>query len=243
MQWLLDLNSCIYRTIVFWTWQLLPAFPSDSMYPFPDSSTIAITGTTSSGKTTWLYRLLRHKDEMFAVPPERILYCYGIFQSLFDEMKKRVPAITFCPGLPTESELDSLTSNGKHNLVILDDLMNRVTKNEDMELLFTRGAHHRRLTIIYLNQNMYCQGKSSRTINLNTHHMVLFRNPRDMSQISVLVRQVFPGKGNALVEAYRDCMKEPFGYLVLDLSPFTEDKYRMRTRIYPGETTVIYEII
>ena len=109
-----------------------------------------------------------------------------------------------------------------------------------MEKLFTQCSRHRKMTVIYINQNMYCQGKHARTINLNTHYMILMKNPRDASQIRCLGKQVFPGKSQALVEAYNDVMSEPFGYLVLDLAPHTEEKYRIRTGIFPEEVCTVY---
>ena len=39
----------------------------------------------------------------------------------------------------------------------------------------------------------FCQGKFSRTISLNTNYLILFKNPRDNNQISVLARQMYPG--------------------------------------------------
>ena len=87
---------------------------------------------------------------------------------------------------------------------------------------------------------MFQQGKSSRTIALNTWYYVLMKNMRDASQISTLGKQVFPSKGNTLVEAYQDCMKEHYGYLVLDLSPHVQDEYRMRSHIFPNEDPVVY---
>ena len=44
---------------------------------------------------------------------------------------------------------------------------------------FTKYVHHRNLSIMYIVQNVFCQGKRSRTIVLNTKYMVLFKNPRD----------------------------------------------------------------
>ena len=38
------------------------------------------------------------------------------------------------------------------------------------------------------------QGKSSRTINLNTNYIILFKNPRDKYQVYLLARQMFPGQ-------------------------------------------------
>ena len=66
------------------------------------------------------------------------------------------------------------------------------------------------------------------------------RNLRAASQISHLGRQLYPGKASMLEEVYRDCTQEPYTYLVIDLAPESDDKYRLRTRVFPGEDPVVY---
>ena len=211
------------------------------MYPFEGPSTFSLSGTTGSGKTSWLYKLLSHKKELFPENiPQDILYCYGVWQDLFEEMEHTIPNITFNSGLPTPTQIENLSANKMHNIIVLDDLMNEVVKNSDIELLFSRGAHHKKVTVIFLNQNMFCQGKHAKTINLNCHNLILFKNLRDSSQIKRLGQQIYPGKSSVLVEAYKDCMLQPFGYLVVDLSPGTDQKHRLRSNIFPGEDTIIY---
>jgi hypothetical protein len=72
-------------------------------------------------------------------------------------------------------------------------------------------------------------------MNLNTHYIVLFKNPRNAGQVSTLARQMYPGKSKFVVEAYEDATKEPYGYLLIDLKPETHDAYRIRTRIFPDD--------
>ena len=210
------------------------------MILFPSPTTIAISGTTMSGKTTWLNKLLHHASEMFDPPPKKGLYCYGVWQSLFTQMESQFEWLSFHEGLPTSEDIENLTCGGEHNLIIIDDLMHSVVNSQDMEIIFTRGAHHKNLSLIYINQNMYCQGKHSRTMALNTHFMVLMKNPRDTSQVQILGKQVFPSHSHILTEAYQDCMSQPYGYLLVDLSPHTPDKYRLRTNIFPGEYNIVY---
>ena len=210
------------------------------MILFPSPTTVAISGTTMSGKTTWLGKLLDHAGEMFETPPRKAMYCYGIWQPLFQIMQNKYDWLSFHEGLPGKEEINSLTADGSHNLLIVDDLMHQVVQDPGMETVFTQGAHHNNLSLIYINQNMYCQGKHSRTISLNTHFLVLMKNPRDTSQMQVLGRQVFPGNSHLLLEAYRDCMNENYGYLLVDLSPHTPDRFRLRTHIFPGEDIIVY---
>jgi hypothetical protein len=200
-----------------------------------------VSGGTGSGKTYWVYRLLKNLAGMYVDdPPVETLYCYGIYQELFDEMQNTLSNFTLHQGLPTASELDDYTQDRQHRLIILDDLMQQVLKNDDMELLFTQGCHHRRISVIFITQNLIPQGKNSRNIALNTWYLVLMKNLRDALQISYIGRQIFPGKPKYVQEAYEKSMKEKHGYLMLDLSPQGDEKYRVRSNIFPGEFPTIY---
>ena len=84
---------------------------------------------------------------------------------------------------------------------------------------------------------MYCQGKCARTMSLNTHYMILLRNPRDVSQVTVLAKQT--GLGQTLVDAYQDALSKPYGYLVVDLSPHSSN-FKLKTDIFPDEYTIVY---
>lgn len=92
-----------------------------------------------------------------------------------------------------------------------------------------------------MTQNLFQRGSRSRTIALNTYYLVLMKKVRDASQIAFLGRQLFSGHSNFLTEAYADATKSPYGYLLVDTSPHSEDKYRLRTHIFPGEDPIIYQ--
>jgi hypothetical protein len=53
--------------------------------------------------------------------------------------------------------------------------------------------------------------------------------------VAILARQMFPGKRQFVVEAYEDATKEPHGYLLIDLGPDNDDRYRIRTKIFPDD--------
>ena len=100
-----------------------------------------ISGATGSGKPTFVYW---HLPQMYADnPPVETLSCYGIHQPLFDEIEETLHNFTLHRGLPTPDELDQYTQDKQHRLIILDDLMMQVVKNDQVELLFTQGCYHR----------------------------------------------------------------------------------------------------
>ena len=199
------------------------------VYIFSSPTTIVISGTTGSGKTTWLKRLLTH-SELFQNKPERVVYCYGVWQSAFNDMS----GIEFRQGLDIPTDF-----NGKHTVLILDDLMSEIVQSKVAEKLFTQGSHHTNITVIFIVQNLYQQGKVAKTIMLNTHYLVLMKNARDINQIKVLGRQI--GLDKTLEEAYKDCMYNRFGYLLVDLSPNSVDELKLQTDIFPGEVRVVYQ--
>ena len=94
---------------------------------------------------------------MFENLTEKVLYCYGIYQPLYETMGKELPFITFHQGLPSISDLEALAHEKICSLVCLDDLMESVTTSSEMKNLFVKGMHRRHLSVIFLNQNMYCQ--------------------------------------------------------------------------------------
>jgi hypothetical protein len=114
--------------------------------------------------------------------------------------------------------------------------------NAEVTALFTRYGHHRNCSVIFISQNLFNKNKETRTLNLNTHYLVLFKNVRDKSQIAALGRQMFPNMSNYFLHAYSDACNKPFGYLLVDMRPSTPDDLRLRTNIFKesGNCTTVY---
>ena len=77
-------------------------------------------------------------------------------------------------------------------------------------------------------------------MSLNAHYLVIFKNPRDQNQLATLARQMYPGKSKFLIEAFGDATSQPYGYLLIDLKPDTEERLRIRTNIFPDDTQIVY---
>ena len=92
-----------------------------------------------------------------------------------------MPHIEFVKGIPNTLEQDSYFDVNKRNLIVFDDQMIDASKDKRIVNLFTRGSHHRNLSVIY-----------SCSISLNSHYSVLFKNPRDKLQILTLAKQMYP---------------------------------------------------
>lgn len=192
--------------------------------------TAIVAGPTSSGKTVFVFKLIVNVNEMIVPQPEKILYCYSEYQPIFNQY----PQVTFHEGLPDKDGFD-----GQHRtLLIIDDLMSE--SNDSVANIFTKYSHHRNISVLFITQNLFFNSKYSRTMSLNSHYIIMFKNPRDTMQIATLARQMYPGKSKFLVEAFKDATSKPFGYLLLDLKPDTEEKYRVRTNVFPDEVQYVY---
>lgn len=200
-----------------------------------------VSGSTQSGKTFFTKRLLENANGMFTVPPRRIIYAYSEYQPLFDVMKRTIPNIVFHQGLPDREDLDNYSEGLDHVILVLDDLMLKITQSEDCVQLFTVTSHHRNITVLFLTQNLYPPGKYARSISLNCANVILFRNERDKKQVLTFASQILPGQTGYFREAYeRSTNRERYGYILIDVSPHTEKTYMLRSRIFPGEDTVVY---
>jgi hypothetical protein len=111
------------------------------------------------------------------------------------------------------------------NMIVLDDLMSTAAKDPRIKDLFTEGSHHRNLTVIALNQNMYF-GKDP-TQRRKCHYLVLFKNPIDRQPIATLGRQMYSGRAHDFLQKFEEVTKEPYSYLVVDLKPETPEWRRL----------------
>ncbi|CAH3179446.1 unnamed protein product, partial [Porites lobata] len=87
-----------------------------------------------------------------------------------------MPHIEFVKGIPTALEQDSYFDVNKRNLIVFDDQMIDAKRIVN---LFTRGSHHRNLSVIYIVQNLFHQGKAMQEIQGNMDDVLSRNDLRD----------------------------------------------------------------
>ena len=187
-----------------------------------------VAGPSFSGKTWFILNFISQSDQIFDISPQTVYWIYGRETAIHDSLTKR--NYNMIRGLPTK--FDFITPN---SIVVLDDLMMAAKKSEEVSDLFTQIAHHKPCFIIFVQQNLLYQAKESRNRHLNAQYLVIFKNPRDKSQIKHLQSQIYPNSGNFLVSIFEDATRDPFSYLFLDFHAKTGDLIRARARILPHE--------
>ncbi len=64
---------------------------------------------------------------------------------------------------------------------------------------------------------------------------MVFMNPRDVSQMTTLAKQIYPGRVKFVQEAFADATSTPNGYILVDLIQDTPEDLRLRTSILPDD--------
>ena len=80
-------------------------------------------------------------------------------------------------------------AGGKVCVIIRDDLLSEVCSKEVCHL-FTKGNHHRSISVILITQNLFQQERYCRDVSLNAKYLVLLKNVRDKIQFCHLALQV-----------------------------------------------------
>ena len=111
-------------------------------------------------------------------------------------------------------------------MLFFDDSCEEICNSKAFVDIATAGRH-RGLSTIYIKHNLFHQSKLGRHVDLQNTHIVLFKSPRDVMQVTTLSRQL--GLGSELVDWYRDATSVPFGHLLIDLSPRTDNRLRYCT--------------
>lgn len=196
--------------------------------------TCMLNGPQQSGKTEWTLKFIQHADRLVTPAPKRIFWAYGEFQQAL----KRLPAdVRLSEGLPDFAELKADPEVPK--LLVVDDLMDSLSKDPRLTQLFTKGSHHWNCSVIFLVQSLYF-GSQQRVARLNCHYIVLMKCPADKLQVITLARTMYPTQSAHFLEAYNDAVAPKFGYLVVDASPATDDKLRLRTNIFSDKGEIVY---
>lgn len=196
------------------------------IHPF----TCIVAGPSGCGKSNFVTNFLKHCQQVCNTEFNQITWCYDEMQPLYN-----LQNVNYCQGIPDLSMFDGQ----KPQLLIIDDLM-RESDGRIVDI-FTKGSHHRNVSVFYITQNIFHQGKGQRDISLNSSYIIYFKNPRDKTQIRYLARQICPDNSKFVEEAYRDATKEPYGYIMIDLKQNTNDLCRFKTKIFPfNVNTVVY---
>ena len=215
------------------------------LIPFTLPQNMSVQGSTQAGKTEFVKRLLLNYKTMFTPLVNKIIYVYSVWQGKFDHLESTLgDIIEFRKDIPSKEYLINLWEETRApSLLVLDDQMSNLSDNRQgahVAEIVCVLSHHCHVSCIITLQDMFYESKAARLISRNSHCICLFRNHRNGRQVSTLASQILPGQTKYFMDSYERATKHNYGYLIVDLSPNGDDRYKLRSNIFPGEETVVF---
>lgn len=168
-----------------------------------------------------------------------IVISYLEEQPLYEEIKQDHPHVHFIKGYTDEVE-HILSDPKRPGLLFVDDQMESMTNSSQFLEMFLRKSHHLNVNCVLVVHNMFFGSKHMRSISLSATGLMIFKNPRDLSSISHLARQLMPTNSHFLVAAYKLAVSKPYIPFFVDLAPRTQDTLRFRSGVNTSEQIVLY---
>ena len=159
---------------------------------------VFISGPSRCGKTVFVSNLLERINEFAKVPPTNVIYVYKVWQSKYDEMLSL--GVNFKEDHDNIVNDIKLSVSGEPILIIFDDLIGSSSLKE-IANLFTVDARHMNMSLVFLTQRMFVNDEAFRQISQNCDYFVIFKNPRNSSEIRALAQQMTPG--NLIIYFYK----------------------------------------
>jgi hypothetical protein len=93
---------------------------SESAIPIETPSCLYIAGSSQSGKSFFVRRLIKERNGIFAKKQKKIVYCFNILELELSDMAAQDSAILLHEGLPDKLLIDEWSLDGDW-VLILDD--------------------------------------------------------------------------------------------------------------------------
>jgi len=213
---------------------MMESIYTETETPLAHPFSCIIAGSSQSGKTVFITNLLKHLDEMITPRISRVIVSYTEDQSAYQEMCNLDARVCLQNG----RDFDVVP--GENTLIIIDDQMDTALSDKKIQNLFTKGVHHRSISVILITQDLYPQEKCARTIRRNATYLIVFRSPTFQLQVQCMGRQLYPQFKGFLQSAYTSATKFPYTYIFINLHPTCHNDIRIRSGILPYEELFVY---
>ena len=154
---------------------------------------LILAGASGSGKTTWLEKFLKVLNKITdgGEKYQKLLWFSRSNQpELFERIRSTFKGTTGVYNTIDKEIYGKIEKEGKNSIIVIDDLMHEMSGNQDIGKLFTKGRSHLNCNVILLWQNVFPKGPEMSNLSINAQHIVIFKNPRDKSQIRFFAQQV-----------------------------------------------------
>ena len=204
---------------------------------------LVINGSSLSGKSYLILRMLQNRYQIFDQHFSQIMYVFpnSMEESREDYLRalKNIDRhIVFCEGLQN-LDLEELKFGKSHKLIIFDDMMHELAESSMISNLVSRDSHHFNISYILTTQNFYFKGKYSLDVRRNASDLILFPDKTDSTALSLIGSKKYSQYPKILSHSMQwleeNVAKKVDRYLVIDCNTLSNLPLKMsiRTRIIP----------
>ncbi len=205
---------------------------------------ILIAGKSKCGETHWLLDFLsqwqRITTDSSGLYTKHVYWFYGTpsdkqmseMKSIFDTYRQELhdynedTELRFIHGDFNNPDVKNLLQNLHENsIVVLDDLMDEMTKEPLICKLLTREGHHKKLTVFLLWQDIYPNHQYANTISKNCDYKILFDNKSIRMSVKRMLLNMFPTQKrhgvlfDKICRYFNDAQPGDYPYLCMNLLP------------------------
>lgn len=194
-------------------------------FAFKVPATVLVAGSTHSGKSYLINQILIQRKILIEQPVYRVVYYYNTWQPLHEHLKATIPRIQF------RNEIDlgrkpEKAPLGRTIITIFDDFGEALQDRELGAFIlkhFLVWTHHLNHVTFFISHNVFETNRFNyqRTLSLNSHYIVCFRNLRDVKQITTLASQVYGSDAKEFMKIYKRVLgpRSPSRYILINCHP------------------------
>ena len=145
-------------------------------------SFISLVGASEMRKSQPVYNWLKIGTQQAKFHKVYLFYQHS--QPLHDVMQNKIDNLEFVQGVNFDF-LDLLKRNGTKYSLIFDNSCEEICNSKEFVDIASARKHHE-LSTVYIWQNVFHQSQFGRDVELQKTHIVLFKSPCDVMQVSTL---------------------------------------------------------
>lgn len=214
-------------------------------------SSILVLGPSQSGKTSFICKCLKNWPTICSSKPnlKKVIIFYDHWQPLFRQLRDEILPSScekkFIQDVPTDDNLQlEELEPGQAQVVILDDLQDRLSKKNQMKKLFTVLTHHGNTMVFFSCQDLQDGNDIMRTIRKNAAYIVLMPALYENGNtIDTLERSIFTRHKGFLQSVSEQVFRRrqlPYLMVVNTASRLRSGHHRLQTGIFDEETLYLY---
>ena len=189
-----------------------------------------LVGPSACGKSVFIQNLLQNISTVSKTNPTKIIYVYKVWQPLYEDMNLQGLVHLFIKEDENLAEKLKMETIGEISLIVFDDLIN--SKNlGDISNLFVVDGRHSNYSMIFTSQRMFVNNEYFRQISNNCDYFVVFKNPRNHSEIRTLAQQLTP-LNLELLQIYAKATTEPYSYLFINLTQECDESIKFLSHLF-----------